>query len=97
MIKTYVKKPLEIQAVQYSDSNESFTEIYKWLEEHQSKDGKLFCVCNANDPVYFIINTLEGDMNLMPGDYLIKGIKGEFYPCKPDIFEMTYQESIYAE
>jgi hypothetical protein len=36
------------------------------------------------------IRTLEGSMRVNPGDYIIKGIKGEFYPCKPDIFEATY-------
>lgn len=37
------------------------------------------------------IYTLEGDMEVSLGDYIIKGVKGEFYPCKPDIFEMTYE------
>lgn len=37
------------------------------------------------------INTLEGDLGTSPGDWIIKGIKGEFYPCKPDIFEATYE------
>lgn len=37
------------------------------------------------------IDTLEGTMEAMPGDWIIKGVKGEFYPCKPDIFEMTYE------
>lgn len=39
----------------------------------------------------FIIPTLEGDMLASPGDYIIKGVQGEFYPCKPDIFEATYE------
>lgn len=38
-----------------------------------------------------IIHTLEGDMTAMPGDWIITGIKGEQYPCKPDIFEATYE------
>lgn len=38
------------------------------------------------------INTLEGEVNASPGDWIIKGIKGEIYPCKPDIFEATYEE-----
>ena len=37
-----------------------------------------------------VIHTLEGDHHANPGDYIIKGIHGEFYPCKPDIFEKTY-------
>jgi len=39
-----------------------------------------------------LITTLEGEMRASPGDYIIKGIKGEFYPCKPDIFECTYEK-----
>jgi hypothetical protein len=42
--------------------------------------------------VELTIHTLEGDMKAMPGDYIIRGIKGEQYPCKPDIFEATYEE-----
>ena len=38
------------------------------------------------------IATLEGNMHVTPGDYIITGVKGEHYPCKPDIFEMTYEE-----
>lgn len=47
-----------------------------------------------NDPDYvnhILISTLEGDMKALPGDWIIKGISGEFYPCKPDIFEATYE------
>lgn len=40
------------------------------------------------------IHTLEGDMTASKGDYIIKGINGEFYPCKPDIFAKTYEEVI---
>jgi hypothetical protein len=39
-----------------------------------------------------MIRTLEGDMRVSPGDYVIRGVQGEFYPCKPDIFEATYEE-----
>lgn len=41
---------------------------------------------------HILIPTLEGDMKALPGDYIIKGVKGEFYPCKPDIFELTYEQ-----
>lgn len=41
---------------------------------------------------YFLIETLEGDMRVSEGDYVIKGVQGELYPCKPDIFEETYEE-----
>lgn len=39
-----------------------------------------------------VIHTLEGDMHAMPGDYIITGVNGEQYPCKPDIFNKTYEE-----
>jgi hypothetical protein len=42
-------------------------------------------------PGYMIIKTLEGEMKANIGDYIIKGVKGEIYPCKPDIFEATYE------
>ena len=41
----------------------------------------------------YVIETLEGDMTVSDGDWVIKGVKGEFYPCKPDIFEATYEEA----
>ena len=49
------------------------------------------------DPAYgfLMIRTLEGDMKVTPGDYIIRGVAGEFYPCKPDIFAETYEETVY--
>lgn len=44
------------------------------------------------EPPNFYIATLEGKMEISLGDYIIKGVKGEFYPCKPDIFEKTYEK-----
>lgn len=79
MARKYVKKPVEVEAIQWTGMN--FKEI------------SMFCGDNvalfANQPV---ISTLEGDMVVSVGDYVIKGTKGEFYPCKPDIFELTYEE-----
>lgn len=45
---------------------------------------------SLKDCSYLVIHTLEGDLAASPGDWIIKGVKGEFYPCKPDIFEATY-------
>lgn len=44
-----------------------------------------------------VIWTLEGDMTASAGDWIIKGVKGEFYPCKPDIFEMTYTSHLHPQ
>lgn len=79
MVKKYVKKPVEVEAIQWTGMN--FKEIKKFGGDYVG----LF----ANQP---IISTLEGDMIVSVGDYVIKGAKGEFYPCKPDIFELTYEE-----
>ena len=86
-IKKYRKKPVEIEAIQFSGWNHD--EIFDWINDN----------INSVQPICYKetiqINTLEGVMTASVGDYIIKGIKGEFYPCKPDIFETTYQECNY--
>ena len=79
----YRKKPVVIEAVQWTGENVSdiikFTEIIADASI-EFKDGG-----------FVEIGTLEGRMIAKPGDYIIKGVKDEFYPCKPDIFEQTYE------
>lgn len=76
----YRKKPVEIEAVQWTGEN---------LEEIEGfAKGALV----HRGPVNIAISTLEGLMRASKGDYIIKGIAGEFYPCKPDIFKATYEE-----
>ena len=74
----YRKKPVVIEAIQYNGEN--IDEIYEFtgdvLEETVTEIG---------------IRTLECFMKMTPGDWIIKGVNGEFYPCKPDIFEKTYE------
>lgn len=79
-MKKYRKKPVVIEALQFDGEN---------LEECLK-----FCYTAYKSPVqdFMVIQTLEGTMECRKGDYIIKGIKGEFYPCKPDIFERTYEE-----
>jgi len=76
------KKPVVIEAVQYL-GDERFNLIRQFVGPytilHQLGDSKLG------------IQTLEGVMGVSPGDWVIKGVKGEFYPCKPDIFQATYE------
>jgi len=83
----YRKKPVEIEAVQFITNNEvddkNMNDIVRWIEEN---NGKAF-----HDGTDIYIDTLEGTMRAMCGDFIIKGINGEFYPCKPDIFEKTYE------
>lgn len=75
----YRKKPVVIEAMQIKPDN--VDELVEFCE------GNL----KSNPLVGVVIETLEGKMTVTIGDYIIKGVKGEFYPCKPDIFEMTYE------
>ncbi len=53
-------------------------------------DGQQECVCSRIMHDHGWIDTLEGGHTVCPGDWIITGVKGEYYPCKPDVFEMTY-------
>ena len=79
-MKIYRKKPVEVQAVQWDGKNED--EVLKFCSKAR--------IMIKGDSIF--IDTLEGTMEAKKGDYIIKGVKGEFYPCKPDIFEATYEE-----
>jgi hypothetical protein len=78
----YRKKPVEIEAIQWVSDN--IEQVYEML-------GDTLIINTDEDEVKHFINTLEGKMELSWGDYIIRGVKGEFYPCKPDIFELTYE------
>ncbi|NFA59467.1 hypothetical protein K8O96_12085 [Clostridium sporogenes] len=89
----YRKKPVEVEAFQYDGdlvNTEEYYYIPGWaatahiqrtlyFSEFEGKPGELF------------IKTLEGDHHVSVGDYIIQGVNGEIYPCKPDIFEKTYE------
>ena len=78
------KKPVVIEAVQFNGGY-SFDEM---LTDFGKEFADVVTYSNrAND---LQIHTLEGVMNAAPGDWVIRGVKGEFYPCKPDIFAATY-------
>lgn len=83
----YRKKPVVIEAIQLED-----LEIYTLMSIQKffglGKDIFEF----KEDGV--VIKTLEGDMRASIGDWIIKGVHGEFYPCKPDIFEKTYEKVV---
>ena len=78
----YVKKPVVISAVQWTGENTK--EILAFCDECFSYQ--------KNDVNVLVINTLEGTMKASPNDYIIQGIKGEFYACKPDVFILTYDK-----
>ena len=82
MAKKYRKKPVVIEAVQFDGSERSIVEILAL----QSDKTKVL----REDAGDLMIPTLEGLMRASVGDYVIRGVQGELYPCKPDIFEQTY-------
>jgi hypothetical protein len=89
------KKPVEIEAQRFDGTWES---VNDWLlslghaEDDDGTDGGPACWMAAGDEAPGLyIDTLEGTMHASPGDWIIRGVKGEFYPCKPDIFEATYE------
>ncbi len=82
MAKKYRKKPVVIEAVQFDGSERSIVEI---LALQRDKVKVL-----REDAGDLMIPTLEGLMRASVGDYVIRGVQGELYPCKPDIFEQTY-------
>lgn len=77
----YIKKPIPITAIQWTGNNKA--EIIEFTHNRcHFRKGK----------VSIIIPTLEGDMGAMDGDYIIQGVDGEFYPCRQDIFQKTYEK-----
>lgn len=79
----YIKKPVVIEAVQWSGNN--LNEILDFMKDKQPN------YYEDDEQKLLTIQTLEGNMIASVGDYIIKGVQGEFYPCKPDIFEQTYE------
>jgi hypothetical protein len=76
----YRKKPVVIEAIQFL-GDENVNAVAKFVgdpDEYGKAD-------------FYDIETLEGTMTARPGDWIIRGVQGEFYPCKPDIFEATYE------
>ena len=99
MATQYRKKPVCIEAMHLSaDTTEdpstgaqvcdlSLAGIVGWASAH----GVRLSVIGMRRPFGLSIPSLEGRMEASPGDYIIRGVRGEFYPCKPDIFEATYE------
>lgn len=98
MSDLYRKKPVVIEARQLTDDQAH--DVYLWVEEHVGS----FDVNDMTAPTpasgvsidavngFMVIATMEGLMQAKPGDWIIRGVQGEFYPCKPDIFEQTYEK-----
>ena len=112
MIQKYTKKPVTIEAVQWTGDQEVSDAIRQWVE----RDAEAGSVVDTDHIQHLwnydfgayvlpsgktifapyterclIILTLEGEMIARPGWWIIRGVEGEFYPCRPDIFDQTYQ------
>ena len=81
MVKRYKKKPIVIEAIQLLD--EDYNRCIKFIGKENISQVSIG---------FIEIKTLEGNMKARIFDYIIKGINGEFYPCKPDVFKNTYDE-----
>ncbi len=82
-------KPVVIEATQWFKKGD-----HKEVIEHIGCTYRMCPVCGGDadvEPIFYI-KTLEGNMYVTPGDWIITGIKGEYYPCKPDMFEQTYEK-----
>lgn len=86
MIKKYRKKPVVIEAVQFTGSRESYREVMEFISGQPISDAA------ADGP--FLnpwLKTLEGEMTVSVGDFVIRGVAGECYSCRPHIFMATYE------
>lgn len=99
----YRKKPVEIEAIQLKNDQQSIAEVQKFIQGGVLNHQTCRAAEDAWDTYLDIVRrqggiklkTLESDGETQLasfGDYVIKGVKGEFYPCKPDIFELTYEK-----
>lgn len=80
----YRKKPIEVEAIQFDGWN--WATCMQFMSDEILLFPQEFC-----KKEHLVIHTVDGDMKANIGDYIIKGVNGEFYPCKPDIFEKTYE------
>lgn len=81
------KKPVVIEAVQFNGSSTDVAAIRQWMLGNEYRKP----VVRTSDIRTLQIETLEGTMRADKGDWIIRGVQGEHYPCKPDIFEATHE------
>lgn len=95
----YRKKPVVVEAVKviYAEmtadgpEHSPFEELPEWLVDAWQSQRLVPSEKDARDYMVVEVKTLEGTMEALPGDYIIRGIQGELYPVKPDVFEATYE------
>lgn len=85
------KKPVVVEAIQLTETNRG--EILKWAKSYARLGSLIRVVPKGGFQHQMLVHTLEGTMTADVGDWIIRGMKGEFYPCKPDVFDQTYEEA----
>lgn len=93
MIEKYTKRPVTIEAVQLLDNDDSIIECIEFVFNigmETSMFGQMATINDVKTKGGFEIPTLEGNMKASFSDYIIKGVEGEFYLCRSDIFNKTY-------
>lgn len=88
------KKPVVIEAMQLAGTKESANRALAWIGQHDANARREHPTKPERG---LLIETLEGHMHVSPGDWIIRGVQGEFYPCKPDIFQKTYDLALADE
>lgn len=83
------KKPVVIEAVQFTGEKMPLADVPQWLVDAMISR----VVTTPEDEKVLAIKTLEGTMTANPSDWIIRGVKGELYPCRDDIFKITYDEA----
>lgn len=86
----YRKRPVVIEAQKWDGTDEGYRNIITNFASLEKEGTALPISFTFRE--FIVIHTLEGVMQTNPGDYIIRGVKGEYYPCKPDIFEATYEK-----
>lgn len=85
MVEKYRKKPIEIEAIQFDGNN--LKDVIDFIN-----DETFYCPIPYESGHLINVDTLEGTVTCYPGYWLIRGVKGEFYPCRDDVFRMTYEK-----
>ena len=88
MADLYRKRPVTVEVMRFAGTDRQRHAVKDWIGEGGTT-SRLFALTDG--PWELHIDTLEGVMRADEGDFIIRGVKGEFYPCKPDIFAATYE------
>jgi hypothetical protein len=88
-LQRFRKEPVEVEAVRFGGSSSQAAAIQQWIETGRY----VHPVLQTRDFCSFTISTLEGDLTVQPGDWVVRGVMGEFHPVRADIFAATYTPS----